>query len=140
MVFRRHILCGATWLPFLWSTSQWFVQILGVTGVVGAHPHNHEPHSKRVMAQDMVNIMRLLGFNRFSVAGHDRGDRVAYRMALDHPEIVEKLAVTRYFSDQDDVGQGRLSVCGGFLALVSTCTARTATRTSIGSRSHYDNR
>ncbi|KAK9347106.1 alpha/beta hydrolase [Lipomyces starkeyi] len=54
---------------------------------------DHEPYSKRVMAQDMVNVMRLLGFSRFSVAGHDRGGRVAYRMALDHPEIVEKLAV-----------------------------------------------
>jgi haloacetate dehalogenase len=45
------------------------------------------------MAADMVHLMERLGFPRFSVAGHDRGGRVAYRMALDHPERVERLAV-----------------------------------------------
>jgi haloacetate dehalogenase len=45
------------------------------------------------MARDLVAVMRRLGFERFSVAGHDRGGRVAYRMALDHPEHVERLAV-----------------------------------------------
>jgi haloacetate dehalogenase len=45
------------------------------------------------MAQDMVVVMERLGFPRFSVAGHDRGGRVAYRMALDHPSRVERLAV-----------------------------------------------
>jgi haloacetate dehalogenase len=41
----------------------------------------------------MVSVMEKLGFPRFSVAGHDRGGRVAYRLALDHPERVERLAV-----------------------------------------------
>jgi haloacetate dehalogenase len=41
----------------------------------------------------MLGVMERLGFRRFSVAGHDRGGRVAYRMALDHPDRVEKLAV-----------------------------------------------
>jgi pimeloyl-ACP methyl ester carboxylesterase len=41
----------------------------------------------------MVVVMERLGSPRFSVAGHDRGGRVAYRMALDHPERVERLAV-----------------------------------------------
>ena len=54
---------------------------------------NHAPYSKRVMARDMVIVMERLGFPRFSVAGHDRGGRVAYRMALDHPDRVERLAV-----------------------------------------------
>jgi haloacetate dehalogenase len=54
---------------------------------------DHEPYSKRAMARDEVAIMRHLGFDRFSVAGHDRGARVAYRLALDHPERVERLAV-----------------------------------------------
>jgi haloacetate dehalogenase len=45
------------------------------------------------MARDMVAVMEQLGFSRFSVAGHDRGGRVAYRLALDHPERVERLAV-----------------------------------------------
>jgi haloacetate dehalogenase len=48
-------------------------------------------YSKRAMAQDAVAVMRELGFVRFRVVGHDRGARVAYRMALDHPGVVEKL-------------------------------------------------
>jgi haloacetate dehalogenase len=54
---------------------------------------DHAPYSKRAMAQEMVTVMEQLGFSRFSVAGHDRGGRVAYRMALDHPDRVERLAV-----------------------------------------------
>ena len=54
---------------------------------------DHEPHSKRAMARDQVAVMRHFGFERFCIAGHDRGGRCAYRMALDHPERVEKLAV-----------------------------------------------
>jgi haloacetate dehalogenase len=49
--------------------------------------------SKREMALDLVELMDALGFKRFAVVGHDRGARVAYRMALDHPASVEKLAV-----------------------------------------------
>jgi haloacetate dehalogenase len=54
---------------------------------------DHFPYSKRAMASDMVRLMRALGFERFSVAGHDRGARVAYRMALDHAEQIERLAI-----------------------------------------------
>jgi haloacetate dehalogenase len=54
---------------------------------------DHEPYSKRAMGRDMVAVMRALGFERFAVAGHDRGGRVGYRMALDHPARVERLAV-----------------------------------------------
>src|SRR4051794_30644708 len=54
---------------------------------------DHEPYSKRAMARDQVEVMRQLGFDRFFVAGHDRGARCAYRLALDHPERVLKLAV-----------------------------------------------
>ncbi len=54
---------------------------------------DHAAYSKRTMAQDQLEVMRSLGFDRFAVAGHDRGARVAYRMALDHPEVVTKLAV-----------------------------------------------
>jgi haloacetate dehalogenase len=45
------------------------------------------------MAQDLVRVMEQLGFARFAVAGHDRGGRVAYRLALDHPQRVDRLAV-----------------------------------------------
>ena len=53
----------------------------------------HANYSKRVMAADQVEVMEKLGFSRFFVAGHDRGGRVAHRMALDHPERVARLAV-----------------------------------------------
>ena len=53
---------------------------------------DHEPYSKRAMARDQVALMAHLGFPNFAVAGHDRGGRVAYRLALDHPERVTKLA------------------------------------------------
>jgi haloacetate dehalogenase len=54
---------------------------------------NHEDYSKRVMAQDQVGVMRALGFTQFAVVGHDRGGRVAHRMALDHPDVVERVVV-----------------------------------------------
>src|SRR3954463_6605230 len=54
---------------------------------------DHVPHSKRAMAVDQVEAMAALGFDRFAVAGHDRGGRVAYRMALDHPDRVQRVAV-----------------------------------------------
>src|SRR5688572_6169447 len=54
---------------------------------------DHAPYAKRAMAKDMVIVMERLGFPRFSVAGHDRGGRVAYRMALDHPSDVERIAI-----------------------------------------------
>ena len=53
---------------------------------------DHEPYSKRAMARDAIAVMKHFGFERFDVAGHDRGGRVAYRLALDHPERVRKLA------------------------------------------------
>ena len=53
----------------------------------------HEAYSKRVMASAMRELMRTLGHDHFFVAGHDRGGRVAYRLALDHPETVPRLAV-----------------------------------------------
>jgi haloacetate dehalogenase len=54
---------------------------------------SHAGYSKRAMAQDQVEVMRQLGFQRFAVVGHDRGGRVACRMALDHPQAVTRLAL-----------------------------------------------
>ncbi|MBV9335877.1 MAG: alpha/beta hydrolase [Solirubrobacterales bacterium] len=53
----------------------------------------HSAHSKRALAGDLLAAMGELGHARFAVAGHDRGGRVAYRMALDHPASVSRLAV-----------------------------------------------
>jgi len=54
---------------------------------------DHSTYSKRAMALDQVEVMSHFGFQDFAVVGHDRGGRVAHRMALDHPERVTKLAV-----------------------------------------------
>ena len=53
----------------------------------------HLNYSKRTMAQDQVEVMQALRFNEFAVVGHDRGARVAHRLALDHKEKVTKLAL-----------------------------------------------
>lgn len=53
---------------------------------------DHAGYSKRALAEDQVEVMRALGFDRFAVVGHDRGARVGHRMALDHPDRVLKLA------------------------------------------------
>jgi haloacetate dehalogenase len=54
---------------------------------------DHATYGKRAMAEDGVRLMRQLGFDRFDVVGHDRGARVGYRMALDHPGAVRRLTV-----------------------------------------------
>src|SRR6266516_4014810 len=54
---------------------------------------DHAAYSKRAMAQDQVEVMNSLGFEKFVVVGHDRGGRVGHRMALDHPDSVQKLVI-----------------------------------------------
>jgi haloacetate dehalogenase len=54
---------------------------------------DHSPYSKRSLGQDVLAVMKQLGHHRFSVVGHDRGGRVAYRLALDHPDAITRLVV-----------------------------------------------
>jgi haloacetate dehalogenase len=54
---------------------------------------DHAPYAKTTMARDMIEVMERLGHTRFLVGSHDRGARVAHRMALEFPERVERLAV-----------------------------------------------
>lgn len=63
-------------------------------------PHTAD-YSKRAMARDQIAVMKALGFDVFSVMGHDRGARVAYRMALDCPEVVDKLVLLDIVSTYD---------------------------------------
>jgi len=56
-----------------------------------ASTSDHAPYSKRTMALDVVELMRSFGFERFFACGHDRGGRVAHRLALDHPRAVARL-------------------------------------------------
>jgi haloacetate dehalogenase len=64
----------------------------GDSGKPAALP-DHSSYSKRTMAQDMVEVMDQLGIARFGLCGHDRGGRVAHRLALDHADRVSKLCV-----------------------------------------------
>jgi haloacetate dehalogenase len=57
----------------------------------GGEDHRH--YAPRAMALDLIDVMRHYGFGQFAVAGHDRGGRVAHRMALDHPAAILRLAV-----------------------------------------------
>lgn len=64
----------------------------GASGTPPSAP-DHAPYAKDAMARDMIALMQHLGFDRFSVVGHDRGGRVAYRLALDHDDQIDRLAV-----------------------------------------------
>jgi haloacetate dehalogenase len=64
----------------------------GRSGCPDSRP-DHAPYPNRALARDMVAVMERLGFHCFAVAGHDRGGRVAYRLALDHPARIARLAV-----------------------------------------------
>ena len=60
---------------------------------IPASTDDHFPYSKRAMAKELFEVMTKLGFPTFTLIGHDRGGRVSYRLALDHPQSVERLAV-----------------------------------------------
>lgn len=64
----------------------------GASGKPPSRP-DHAPYAKGAMARDMVRMMKTQGFPRFSVVGHDRGARVAYRLALEHADRLDRLAV-----------------------------------------------
>lgn len=53
----------------------------------------HANYSKRAMARDMVNLMQALGHDRFAIMAHDRGGRVAHRLAADHPDCVSRMTI-----------------------------------------------
>jgi haloacetate dehalogenase len=81
----------------------------------------HDGYAKRTMAQDMVEAMQALGFDRFRLAGHDRGGRVAHRLAVDHADAVERVAVldispTRKMFGRTDATFARLYYHWFFLA------------------------
>jgi haloacetate dehalogenase len=61
----------------------------------------HTIYSKRRMARDILGLMDVLGFDRAHVLGHDRGARVAYRLALDHPERVDRLGIIEVLPTAD---------------------------------------
>ena len=64
----------------------------GASGTPESAP-DHSPYTKRAMAAAMVELMEKLGHKRFALVGHDRGGRVGYRLAFDHPERITRLSV-----------------------------------------------
>lgn len=75
---------------------------------------DHAAYAKRTMARTQVDVMAQLGFERFAVAGHDRGGRVAYRMALDHPDVVSRLAVLDIIPTGESFERGRKDFALGY--------------------------
>jgi haloacetate dehalogenase len=75
---------------------------------------DHAPYSMREIAGDQVEVMRQMGFGRFAVAGHDRGGRCAYRLALDDPQAVSALAVLDIVPTGDAFARADRAFCLGF--------------------------
>ncbi|WP_067453218.1 alpha/beta fold hydrolase [Actinomadura macra] len=75
---------------------------------------DHAPYSMRRIAGDQVEVMEALGYDRFGVVGHDRGARCAYRMALDHPSTVTRLAVLDIVPTGDAWGRADKEFSLGF--------------------------
>lgn len=90
--------CHATWHRVAGELARHFTCVIpdlrgyGESGVPDAGPDG-AAYSKRAMAADIVAMMKGLGHTKFSLIGHDRGARVAYRLALDHPDSVDRLAI-----------------------------------------------
>ena len=85
---------------------------------------DHSTYSKRRMALDQVEVMRALGHERFAVVGHDRGGRVAHRMAVDHPERITQARGARHRPDEGDVRADDDGVRARVLPLVLPDPAR----------------
>ena len=97
MLLHGHPRTSATWhrvAPLLVAHGFTVVcpDLRGYGQSTGPEPTpDHSAHSKRAVANDMLAVARYLGHERFILAGHDRGSYVALRLALDHPEVVDKL-------------------------------------------------
>jgi pimeloyl-ACP methyl ester carboxylesterase len=88
-----------------------------------------EGYTKREMAAELVQVMAGLGHERYAVVGHDRGARVGYRMALDHPGVVDRLAVLNVIPTLDQFE--RMSG-GPSLATGRGCCSRSPRRCPSG--------
>jgi haloacetate dehalogenase len=75
---------------------------------------DHAPYSMREIALDQVEVMHALGHSEFDVVGHDRGARCAYRLALDHPDAVRRLAVLDIVPTADTFSQADIDFVRAF--------------------------
>ena len=114
----RHVVQGrARGSP---NTTPWSAPICAATAAAASPTSsaNHETYSKRAMARDQLEVMKKLGFDKFHVAGHDRGGRCAYRLALDSPASVTQTRRARHRADGRHAAPRRLAIRHGLLALV----------------------
>jgi haloacetate dehalogenase len=99
LLLHGHPRTSATWhrvAPLLVDAGFRVVcpDLRGYGRSTGPAPHpDHSAHSKRAVAEDMLTVMTALDEPRFSLVGHDRGSHVALRLALDHPEAVDRVAL-----------------------------------------------
>jgi len=99
MLLHGHPRTSATWhrvAPMLRDRGFSVIcpDLRGYGGSVGPDPtDDHSAHSKRAVASDMLAVAHHLGHETFALAGHDRGSYVAFRLALEHPEVVRRLVL-----------------------------------------------
>ena len=75
---------------------------------------DHAAYSKRTLARDMLELMAALGHERFLLAGHDRGGRVAYRLALDHPQAVKRISLLDIVSTKAVYEHGGMALASAY--------------------------
>jgi haloacetate dehalogenase len=93
---------------------------------------DHSNYSKRAMASDMIEVMSALGHREFLLAGHDRGARVAYRLALDHPGAVKRLALLDIVSTKAVYEQVTMPLATAYFTLYFLIQPRPVPETLIG--------
>ena len=93
---------------------------------------DHATYSKRTLALDMLELMAALGHGRFMLAGHDRGGRVAYRLALDHPDAVLRLSLLDIVSTKAVYEHGGMALASAYFHWYFLIQARPLPESLIG--------
>jgi haloacetate dehalogenase len=93
---------------------------------------DHSNYSKRAMADDMIEVMAALGHQEFRIGAHDRGARVAYRLALDHPAAVKRLALLDIVSTKAVYEQGGMALATAYFHWYFLIQPRPLPETLIG--------
>jgi haloacetate dehalogenase len=93
---------------------------------------DHSNYSKRAMANDMIEVMAALGHHEFLIGAHDRGARVAYRLALDHPAAVKRLALLDIVSTKAVYEQGGMALAAAYFHWYFLIQPRPLPETLIG--------
>jgi haloacetate dehalogenase len=93
---------------------------------------DHSNYSKRTMANDMIEVMAALGHHEFLIGAHDRGARVAYRLALDHPAAVKRLALLDIVSTKAVYEQGGMALAAAYFHWYFLIQPRPLPETLIG--------